>query len=179
MFEGIKKYFRRRRLHKVASKTPTGFLPIDKISSANFVIDVEEPGFDLLKEDILAWGRTCGIKVNIYFLDFRRIGKQELLLTSIQTTILKKDLDFLGFPNGEKTEVITADKTDLFVCLVDSGVPAVDYITKCADARFKIGRRDYEGHSFDMVISGSQNEDLRSDSRLIFKAMIEFISKIK
>ena len=179
MFEEIKKYFRKRKLSKVASKTPTAFIPIDRISSAKFVLNVEEPGFDLLKEDILAWGRSCGIKVNIYFLDFRKIGKQELLLTSIQTTILKKDLDLLGFPNKEKTEVITSDKTDLFVCLVDSEVPAVDYISKCADARFKIGRRDYEGHAFDMIISGAQNEDLRSDSRLIFKAMIEFISKIK
>lgn len=179
MLEDIKKYFRKRRLTKVASKTTTGFLPIDKISSANFVIDVEEPGFDLLKEDILAWGRTCGIKVNIYFLDFRKIGKQELLLTSIQTTILKKDLDWLGFPGKDKTDILTNEKTDMFVSLVDSDCPAIDYITKCADARFKIGRRDYEGHAFDMIISGAQTEDLRSDSRLIFKAMIEFISKIK
>lgn len=179
MLEDIKKYFRRRQLAKVASKTPTSFLPLSKIASANFVIDVEEPGFDLLKEDILAWGRSCGIKVNIYFLDFRKISKQELLLTSIQTTILRKDLDWLGFPGKDKRDILTNEKTDMFVCLVDNGSPAVDYISKCADARFKIGRYDYAGHSFDMVISGSQNEDLRSDSRLIFKAMIEFISKIK
>lgn len=179
MFEQIKKYFRKRKLQKVASKTPTGLLPISRITSANFVIDVEEPGFDLLKEDILAWGRASGIKVNIYFLDFRKIGKQELLLTSIQTTILKKDLNWLGFPGKDKTDILTADKTDLFVSLVDNGCPAIDYINKCADARFKIGRDSYEGHAFDMIISGNQTEDLRSDSRLIFKAMQEYIAKIR
>lgn len=179
MLEDIKKYFRRRRLLKDASRTPTGLLTLDKISSANFVIDVEEPGFDLLKEDILAWGRSYGIKVNIYFLDFRKISKQELLLTSIQTTILKKDLNWLGFPGQDKMTGLADEKTDMFVSLIDSGCPAIDYITKCADARFKIGRRDYEGHAFDMIISGAQTEDLRSDSRLIFKAMLEFISKIK
>ena len=179
MFENIKNFFRKRRLEKVASKTPTGFLPLSQISSANFVIDVEEPGFDQLKEDILAWGRRCGIKINIYFIDFRKLGKEELLLTSIQTTILKKDLDWLGYPGPDKTASLTEEATDLFVSLVDSSVPAIDLISKCANARFKIGRRSYEGHAFDMIISGTPNEDLRSDSRLILKAIIEYLSKIQ
>lgn len=179
MFDEIINYFRKRKLNKTASKTPTGFLPMQKISSANFVIDVEEPGFDVLKEEILAWGRSNGVKTNIYFLDFRKIGKQELLLTSIQTTILKKDLDWLGFPGQDKMTGLTDERTDMFVSLVDNDSPAVDYISKCADARFKIGRYGYEGHAFDMIISGNQTEDLRSDSRRIFKAMIEFISKIQ
>jgi hypothetical protein len=179
MLEDIKKYFRKRRLQKESSKTPTGLMTLGKISSANFVIDVEEQGFDLLKEDILAWGRSHGIKVNIYFLDFRKISKQELLLTSIQTTILKKDLNWLGFPGQDKMTGLVNEKTDMFVSLVDSSCPAIDYITKCSDARFKVGRRQYEGHAFDMIISGAQTDDLRSDSRLIFKAMLEYISKIK
>lgn len=179
MFDDIKNYFRKRRLSKLVSTTPTCFLPMDKISSANFVIDVEEQGFDLLKEDILTWGRSAGIKVNIYFLDFRKIGKEELLLTSIQTTILKKDLDWLGYPGMDKMVGLADEQSDMFVSLVDKATPAIDFITKCADARFKIGRCSYEGHAFDMIISGSQTEDLRSDSRLIFKAMIELISKIQ
>ena len=179
MFEQIKDFFRKRKLSKVVHKGATGFLPLHKISSANFVIDVEEPGFDSLKEDILAWGRACGIKINIYFFDFRKLGKEELLLTSIQTTILKKDLDWLGYPGKDKINYLTGESTDLFVSLVDSEIPAIDIISKCANARFKIGRRSYEGHAFDMVISGAPNEDLRSDSRLILKAMIEYISKIQ
>ena len=101
MFDQIKDFFRKRRLSKVVHKGTTGLLPLHKISSANFVIDVEEPGFDVLKEDILAWGRASGVKINIYFFDFRKLGKEELLLTSIQTTILKKDLDWLGYPGKD------------------------------------------------------------------------------
>lgn len=179
MLNDIKNYFRKRRLARHASKTPTGFLPMSKISSANFVIDVEEPGFDLLKADILTWGKTAGVKVNIYFLDFRKIGKEELLLTSIQTTILKKDLDWLGYPHQDKMIGLADEPTDIFVSLVDNTSPAIDFISKCAKARFKIGRRSYEGHAFDMIIAGSQTEDLRSDSRLIFKTMLELISRIQ
>ena len=75
MFESIKRFFRDRKLRKYASDLPTGFLPMQQIHSVNVVIDVEEPGFDLLKEDILAWGRSAGLKVNIYFFDFRKLGK--------------------------------------------------------------------------------------------------------
>ena len=88
MFDSILKIFRRKRLEKFASNVPTGFLPLSAISSVNVVIDVEEPGFDQLKDDILAWGKQVGLKVNIYFFDFRKISKDELQLTSIQTTII-------------------------------------------------------------------------------------------
>ena len=66
-----------------------------------------------------------------------------------------------------------------FAYEVDCWNTAIDLISKCANARFKIGRRSYEGHAFDMIISGTPNEDLRSDSRLILKAMIEYLSKIQ
>jgi hypothetical protein len=179
MLNPIKNFFRKRKLRKFISTEPTSLLPLSKIKTANVVIDVEEPGFDLLKEDILAWGRSCGMKVNIYFIDFRKLGKEELLLTSIQTTILKKELDWLGYPRPDKVLGLTEEPTDLFVSLVDSISPAIDLISKCANARFKIGRRSYEGHAFDMIISGAPNEDLRSDSRLILKEMIEYLSKIQ
>ena len=49
----------------------------------------------------------------------------------------------------------------------------------CTNARFKIGRHRYKGHAFDMIISGNPTEDLRSDSKRIFKGMLEFLAKIK
>ena len=179
MFETIKNFFRTRRIKKVASKTPTCMLSMDKITSANFLIDAAEPEFDQLKEDILTWCRKNNIKVNIYFLDLRRLNKNELVLTSIQTTILRKELDWLGYPNEPTTRGLIDEPSDLFVSLVYDFCPAVDYTSKCANARFKIGRRSYSGHAYDLIFSGGQNEDLRSDSRQIFKAMTEFITKIE
>jgi hypothetical protein len=81
MLDPIKDFFRKRKLRKFISTEPTSLLPLSEIKTANIVIDVEEPGFDLLKEDILAWGKSEGIEINIYFFDFRRLGKDELLLT--------------------------------------------------------------------------------------------------
>lgn len=179
MFEFIKNILRKRRLGRFASDIPTGLLPMKEISSVNVVLDVEEPGFDLLKSDILAWAKQAGVKMNIYFLDFRKLDKEELLITSIQTTIIRKELDWIGTPDISKLMGLFGERSDLFISLIDNGDFPIDFISKGTKARFKIGRRAYAGHAFDMIISGAQTADLRSDSRRIFSAMIDFINKIQ
>ena len=179
MFDRIKRFFQDRKLRKYASDLQTGILPMSEIRTVNAVIDVEEPGFDLLKEDILAWGRSAGLKVNIYFFDFRKLGKDELLLTTIDKTLLRKGLDWLGTPNVLKLNNLFEEKSDLLISMIDNGNFPIEFLSKCAKARFKIGRCAFEGHAFDMIVRGSANEDLRSDSRMIFQEITEFLLKIK
>ena len=121
MIDTIKDLFRRRKLKKHACDVPTGFLPMSEIYTVNVMIDVEEPGFDALREDILAWGRSIKAKVNIYFFDFRRLGKEELLLTSIQTTILRKELDWTDAPDVKKVANLLEEQSDLFISMIDNG----------------------------------------------------------
>lgn len=179
MFDSILRFFRKRKIKKYISDIPTGILPLSEISTVNVVIDVEEPGFDVLKEDILAWGRKQGIKVNIYFFDFRKLGQEELLLTSITTTIIKKELDWLGTPDLDKLSGLLEEPSDLFISLIENGNFPIEFVSRCAKARFKIGRCPFQGHAYDMVISGSPTEDLRSDVRRIFAGMTEFLEKVR
>ena len=179
MYGLIRNIIRRNRLKKYASDVETGLLPMSQIRTANVVIDVEEPGFDELKEDIMAWGRSNGIRLNIYFLDFRRLGKDELLLTSITNTILKKELDWVGMPEISKVGPLIYEPSDLFISMVDNHDFPIEFIARCAKSRFKIGRHDFEGHPFDMVLTGGETADLRSEARQIFAAITEFITKIR
>lgn len=179
MFGLIRNIVRRNRLKKYASEIETGLMPISEIRTVNVVVDVEEPGFDELKEDIMAWGRTAGVKLNLYFLDFRRLGKDELLLTSITNTLLKKELDWVGMPDLGKIAPLMGEPSDLFISMVDNGDFPIDFITRCTKARFKIGRRDYEGHPFNMVLTGGETVDMRSEARQIFAAITNFITKIR
>ena len=178
MFDFIKNIFRKRKIGRFISDVPTGLIPMKNISSVNVIMDVEEPGFDLLKADILSWARQEGLNINIYFFDFRRLDKEELLITSIQTTIIKKELDWIGTPEISKVIGLIGEKSDLFISMIDNGDFPIEFISKCAKARFKIGRRAFPGHVYDMVISGTQTADLRSDSRKIFASMTEFLTKI-
>ena len=179
MIESVKDIFRRKKLKKYASDVPTGFIPLSEVSTVNVLVDVEEPGFDVLRQDILSWGRSINAKVNIYFFDFRKLGKDELLLTSIQTTILKKELDWLETPDLKKVAPLIGEQSDLFISMIDSSDYPVDFLSKCSRARFKVGRRGYEGHAYDMVVIGSETAELRSDSLKIFNAIKDFLNKIR
>lgn len=178
MFDVILRFFRDRKIQKFLSDVPTGIRSLRNISSVNVIIDVEEPGFELLKEDILAWGRQKGLKINIYYLDFRKLGKEELLLTSITTTILRKELDWIGTPEFSKVGTLLYEHSDLFISLIDNGDFPIEFLSKCSKAKFKIGRYGFDGHVYDMVFTGNPTEDLRSDARRIFAAMTGFIEKI-
>ena len=178
MFDKIKSIFRKRKIGKFISDVPTGLMPLSDIKTVNVVLDVEERGFDALRAQILDWGRKAGVKVSIYYLDFRKLDKTELLITSIQTTIIKKDLDWVGTPDISKVMGVIGEKSDLFISLIENGDFPIEFISKCAKARFKIGRCGFPGHVYDMVISGGQTADLRSDSGKIFNAIVEFLNKI-
>ena len=119
------------------------------------------------------------MKVNIFFFDFRKLGKDELLLTSIQTTIIKRELDWLGTPDLFKIAPLIEEESDLFISLVNNGNFPIDFVSKCAKARFKIGRHDYEGHAYNMIVSGSSVEDLRPEARDIFAKIKELLTKIE
>lgn len=178
MFDQILDIFRKRKLKKFASDIPTSLLKLSEIKTANIVIDVEEAGFDLLKEDILSWGRSNGIKINIYFFDFRKLGTNELLLTSIQTTVARNDLNWFDMPEYSKVAALIEEPSDLLISLVDNSDFPIDFVSKCSAARFKIGRKAYPGHCFDMVCSGKQAEGLPSGGHEVFQAITEFLNKI-
>jgi hypothetical protein len=63
--------------------------------------------------------------------------------------------------------------------MIDNGNFPIEFLSKCAKARFKVGRYAFQGHAYDLIISGATNEDLRSDSRRIFQEITEFLLKIK
>lgn len=178
MLDSIKDFFRKRALKKFISTEPTSLLPLSDIKTANVVIDVEEPGYDILKDDILAWGRATNIDVNIYFFDFRKLGKDELLLTSISTTIIQTELNWYDMPSPSKVGMLFREESDLFISMIANCDFPIEFVSKCARARFKIGRYPFEGHVYDMTMAGSDVEELRSDSREIFAAITDFLKKI-
>ena len=98
MFDFIKTFFRKRSLRKHSSTVPTEILPLGKIRSYVAIIDVEEQSFDTCKTAIMTFFRSHNIKGSVFFQDFRKIGSEDRLITSIQTTITKKDLDRKTFP---------------------------------------------------------------------------------
>lgn len=178
MFESVKNFFRGRKIRKLSRAVRTGLRPLSDISSVNVIIDVEEVGYDILKEEIIVWGKALGKNLNIYYFDFRKLGKNELLLTSIQTTVARNDLNWFDMPEYSKVAALIEEPSDLLISLVDNSDFPIDFVSKCSAARFKIGRKAYPGHCFDMVCSGKQAEGLPSGGHEVFQAITEFLNKI-
>ena len=82
-------------------------------------------------------------------------------------------------PDLGKIAPLMGAESDLFISMVDNSDFPIDFITRCTKARFKIGRHDYEGHPFDMVLTGGETVDMRSEARQIFAAITNFITKIR
>lgn len=159
MFELIKNIFRKRALRKNASTVPTRIEPLTTIRTAVTVIDVEDTSFDKCKESILAFYRDNHIKGEIFFFDFRKIGNEERLITSIVNTVLKRDINWFGKLSREKMALLESMEPDLFISLIKGTDFPIEYMSKCCRAKFKIGRTQLAGGVFDLVVSEPKEKD--------------------
>ena len=176
MLEFLKNMLRKRYLKKHASHIPTRITPLERIHSAVAFIDVEDTSFDQCKEDILSFYRENGIKGDIFFFDFRKIGSEERLITSIKTTVLRRDLNWCGKPSQEKIDLMLGSDPDLFISLIDGTDFPIAFMAACSQARFKIGRRQLPGGTFDLVIQDPA--DKRFSEAEVFANIRKFLLKI-
>ena len=177
MSDPIRNIFRNRALKKFRSSVPTGITPLDQIHSAVAFIDVEDTSFDDCKEAILAFYREHEIKGEIFFFDFRKITSDELLITSIQTTVLKRDLNWIGRPNKEKINLMLGSDPDLFISLINGQDFPIEFMAACSKARFKIGRTQLKDHTFDLVLTDPKDKVLSQYE--VFEELKQILSKIK
>ncbi len=168
---------RRRSLKKNASKVPTSITPMDKVHSAVAFIDVADTSFDACKMAIQAFYRDYNIKGDIFFLDLRKITKEERLITSIQTTVLLKDLNWYGKPSEEKISLMLGSEPDLFISLVNNTDFPIEFMANCSQAKFKVGRKQLPGGVFDMIILDPAGKELSMVES--FKGMRQFLGKVK
>ena len=176
----ITDFLRNRSLKKHGSQVRTNITPLKDIRTAVAFIDVEDTSFDQCKKDIMAFYRENGIKGEIFYFDFRKIGNAERLITSITNTVLKKDLNFYGKPSREKLDLMLEAKPDLLISLIGKDDFPIRYMATCCEAKFKIGRKQLPGNVFDLVIVDQNSPDskpLPEDE--IFKSMKALLAKVK
>ena len=164
MVDSVKSFFRKKYLKKFESKAPTGILPMSQVKSAVAFIDVEDTSFD-----------ACKIALQAFY--FRKIGSEERLITSITNTVLKKDLDWCGKPSREKIDLMLGTEADLFISLIRGTDYPLEFMAKCSQAKFKVGRVQLPGNTFDLIVSDPAERPLNEKES--FDAMRQFLAKIK
>lgn len=146
-------YLRKRCLKKDASRIPTGLMSLDRVHSALSIIDVSDNSFNDCVEELHGFFRERGIREEFIYFDFRKLAKDETLITKVNNTLLRKEIGWYGKPAVSKVGPLLAPEYDLLVSLVRNDSFALEYVTKCARAKFKAGRKQIAGNVFDLVVS--------------------------
>ena len=152
-------------------------MPLSSIHSVTALLDSEDTSFDECKLLLQGFFRENNLKGEIFFLDMKKLGSGERLITSITGTIIRKDLNWFGRLSEEKIRQVTAARSDLFISLVNSDELSVEFICAISPARFKIGRKPLPGKVFDMVISDPTGRTLSEAEA--FLAIKTYLDKIK
>ena len=176
MIDFIKNIFRRKFLRRYSSKQPTGLVPLSDIRSVSIVLDAQENGVDDCKEAALTYFKSKGMKVNVYFLDLSKKGEDERQITSLNNTILRKDLNWYGRPALEIIEMISSDGADVLLSLVDNVDFPIAALAGCSGAVFKIGRVQLPGRTFDLVVEDSPSHELGPSDA--FKEITRYLETI-
>ena len=173
----LQELFRRYSLRRNASQEPTGLLPVGSVRSAVAFIDVEDTSFDRCKQALMNFFRERGIKFDIFFFDFRKLTQGERLITSITTTVLKKDLNWYGRPSQEKMKLMLEGEPDLFLSLLPQNSFPLEYMARCSRARFKVGRQQLPGGVFDLVVLDPAGKRLSQEEA--FRSILTYLERIK
>lgn len=148
----FKNFFRKRRLRKDRSNISTGFIPMQEIHSAAVVIDASGPGYDECLGKVRKFFGRHGVSLSVLFIDFRKFSSKVKMVTERECTVTRKDLNWFGRPCLKKAAIVTGKPVDLFICLADNDSYCIEYLSKSAKSRFKIGRKSFAGDPFDLIV---------------------------
>ena len=82
-----------------------------------------------------------------------------------------------GKPVTDKIPLITSQKPDILINLVQETSFLMEYIVRVSGARFKIGRKEFDPVAYDMLLKDTEEEPLSPMES--FCAMIEYLDKMK
>ena len=106
-----------------------------------------------------------------------KVDKKTILTTPPDQTITMADMSRFGKPVTDKIPLITSQKPDILINLVQETSFLLEYIVRVSGARFKIGRKEFDPVAYDMLLKDTEEEPLSPMES--FCAMIEYLDKMK
>lgn len=172
----LKSVMRRRVLAKWGSNVPTSITSLSQLHTAVAFLDVSDASYKDAVEELTSFFWANGIQGKFVYFDFRKLDSDSQLLTERQRTVTADDLNWFGCPAREILDMVEQDKPDLLISLLRSSDFAVDFLAKCSRAKFKIGRVQLPGKTFDLVVNDKRNGNLRQVE--IFREMLNYFENL-
>ena len=172
----------KHQLKKHGFREEHAFVPLSRVRQAVILFDVEDVEFDECQKIATEYFTTLGIEMKPFFLDMGKHDKDEIIVTGVKTTILKRNLAFCGTLPDEIIGELKAITAELYICLVDRDCPAVRCFSGIVPAKFCIGRRDYEGSPFGMTFTTPAQADSIQvnfhDSAKCLRSILEYLPMV-
>ncbi|MGN0189308.1 MAG: DUF6913 domain-containing protein [Candidatus Cryptobacteroides sp.] len=169
---GIWTPIRKRRLRKDASQVPTGFIPLREVSRAAVLIDSSNPEWSSCGKLFREFCSRQGISPLVAYADFRKFNKEVVPETPREVTFTRKDLNIIGRPKKAKASLLVGEDCDVFLCLSASGRFCIEYLSKAVRARFKVGRKPFDGETYNLVVAPRREEQELQDESAADNSML-------
>ncbi len=172
----------RHQLKKYGYTHGRGFVPLRELRRAIVLFDVEDAEYDECRKMAEEFFSRSGIAFKPFYLDLGKHRKDDIILTDIKRTVLRRHLGFCGTLPKPIIEELISGPADLFICLAADSRPAVRCFCGIVPAKFCIGVCDYAGSPFNMVFSGGSADDNAKsafhDSAKCFQSITEYLPKV-
>ena len=179
----ITKLALKRQLKKWGYSAERGFVPFSKVRRAIVLFDVQDAEFDECQRVAGEYFKEKGIEMKPFFLDMGKHGKDDIIVTGVKTTILRRNLSFCGTLPAGMIEEVRSSEADLCICLAHSDCTAVRSFLGIVRAPFCIGVMDYTGAPYSFVLSPAENgkDSVQvnfHDSLRCLRSICDYIEKI-
>ncbi len=172
----------RHQLKKHGFREEHAFIPLSRVKRAVILFDVKDGEFEECQKIAAEYFAPLGIEMKPFFLDMGKHDRDEIIVTAVKTTILKRNLAFCGTLPGEIIEELKSAPAELYICLSDSDCPAVRCFSGIVPAKFCVGRCDYAGSPFGMVFTATAKPDNIQvnfhDSAKCLRSILEYLPMV-
>ena len=157
----IKDFFVRRQIKASGYRGERHSVPLSGVRRCIVLFDVEDAETDACLNLAKTFFSSKGIELKAFFLDMGKHGKDDIITTSVKTTILKRNLSLFGTLPKEMVEELQSEPSELFICLVDNALPVTQCFCGIVPAPFCVGISDYAASPFSMVFNGPEEENIQ------------------
>lgn len=148
-----------------------------EVKTVMVLVDVTDPTWKDIRAKAMQLFIDRCISGQVVYVYPAKLDKKTILTTPPDQTVTMVDISRFGKPLTDKIPLITAQKPDVLINLVQDTSFMLEYIVRVSGARYKIGRVEFDPVAYDMLLKDARDEPLSPMES--FCAIIDYLDKMK
>lgn len=154
----------------------TSLSVLENVRTATAIIDLNESEWEGCQEMLCSLTQSM-IKTDMIYLDTIRRRCDNPWTTPGNETFFRDDFNIFCRPKTERIRTTLQKETDILICLTEERSRRIERLVKMSRATIKIGRVDFAGHPFDMLIETPADKSYSQTEAM--KVFLEYLKNIE